>query len=110
MRWGTLYNFRFDAAAPPGPATLTLGLFKPGTPDSIGVAAVGPQPVLAGDCNCDGAVNNFDIDAFVLALSDPAGYGAAFPDCPRTSADANGDGSVNNFDIDAFVALLTGAP
>lgn len=62
-----------------------------------------------GDLNCDGTVNNFDIDAFVLALTDPAGYQAAYPDCDINLADINGDGAVNNFDIDPFVALLTGA-
>ena len=30
-----------------------------------------------GDLNCDGAVNNGDIDPFVLALTDPGGYAAA---------------------------------
>ncbi|MGE0481466.1 MAG: hypothetical protein AB7Q17_13440 [Phycisphaerae bacterium] len=63
---------------------------------------------LPGDMNCDGAINNFDIDPFVLALTDPAGYAAAFPTCNLANADANHDGSVNNFDIDPFVALLTG--
>ena len=66
------------------------------------------QAAIAGDLNCDGLVNNFDIDAFVLALTDPAAYAQQFPDCDATNADANGDGVVNNFDIDAFVELLTG--
>jgi hypothetical protein len=61
-----------------------------------------------GDLNCDGAVNAFDIDPFVLALTDPTGYAAAFPDCDQRLADANGDGAVNAFDIDPFVLLLTG--
>ncbi|MGE0481841.1 MAG: dockerin type I domain-containing protein [Phycisphaerae bacterium] len=60
----------------------------------------------AGDLNCDGAVNNLDIDAFILALSDPAGYRLAAPTCSERNADANGDGRVDNFDIEAFVALL----
>ncbi|MGE0479178.1 MAG: hypothetical protein AB7Q17_01780 [Phycisphaerae bacterium] len=63
-----------------------------------------------GDANGSGAVNNFDIDFFVLALADPDGYIAA------TNAnqnefycrlDINGDGFVNNFDIDPFVNCLT---
>ncbi|MBL8878965.1 MAG: right-handed parallel beta-helix repeat-containing protein, partial [Phycisphaerales bacterium] len=58
------------------------------------------------DANCDGAVNNFDIDAFVLALADAAVYASAYPDCERLVADANGDGMVNNFDIDGFIACL----
>ncbi|MGE0480860.1 MAG: hypothetical protein AB7Q17_10360 [Phycisphaerae bacterium] len=61
-----------------------------------------------GDLNCDGVVNNFDIDPFVLALTDAAAYRASHPDCEITNADANGDGALNNFDIDAFVALLAG--
>lgn len=59
-----------------------------------------------GDVNCDGAVNNFDIDAFVLALADVAAYAAAYPDCEVSVADASGDGSVNNFDIDCFISCL----
>ncbi|MGE0480861.1 MAG: hypothetical protein AB7Q17_10365 [Phycisphaerae bacterium] len=61
---------------------------------------------LTGDLNCDAVVNNFDIDPFVLALSDPTGYAAAFPNCNVNNADVNGDGLVNNFDIDPFVSLL----
>ena len=61
-----------------------------------------------GDLNCDGSVNFFDIDAFVLAITDPVAYGAAYPDCDIMLADCNGDGEVNFFDIDAFVALITG--
>ena len=61
-----------------------------------------------GDLNCDGVLNAFDIDPFVLALTDPVGYEAAFPDCDRDRADCNQDGLINAFDIDPFVNLLTG--
>ena len=61
-----------------------------------------------GDLNCDGLVNAFDIDPFVLALTDPGAYEAAYPDCDRMLADCNGDGVVNAFDIDPFVLILTG--
>lgn len=63
-------------------------------------------PSTPGDCNCDGVVNNFDIDPFVLALTNPDGYQAAFPDCELSNADVNGDGAINNFDIDPMVDLL----
>ena len=59
-----------------------------------------------GDLNCDGTINNFDIDAFVLALMDSAQYAVLFPHCDRTDADANCDGRIDNFDIDPFVACL----
>jgi hypothetical protein len=61
-----------------------------------------------GDLNCDGFVNNFDITPFVLALTDPAGYAAQFPNCDLANADINQDGLVNNFDITPFVHLLSG--
>jgi len=61
-----------------------------------------------GDLNCDGAINVFDIDPFVLAMVDPAGYAAEYPGCDAMLADANHDGVVNVFDIDPFVACLTG--
>jgi hypothetical protein len=59
------------------------------------------------DTNCDGAVNVFDIDPFVLAMVDSAGYAAAYPMCSPTAADVNQDGEVNVFDIDPFVECLT---
>ena len=61
-----------------------------------------------GDLNCDGSINNFDIDPFVLTLTDVPSYQAAYPNCDYMLADINNDGSVNNFDIDPFVDLLTG--
>lgn len=60
-----------------------------------------------GDMNCDGLVNNFDIDPFVLALIDPVGYEAAFPECTH-SGDVNNDSRFDNFDIDPFVAMILG--
>jgi hypothetical protein len=78
-----------------------------GDPSLRVFGTAGPQH-LPGDLNCDGAVNAFDIDPFVLALTDPAGYAAAHADCNIELADTNGDGVVNAFDIDPFVRLLTG--
>ncbi|QOJ13716.1 MAG: hypothetical protein HRU75_03265 [Planctomycetia bacterium] len=62
-------------------------------------------PVAAnrGDLNCDGVVNNFDIDPFVLALVNPGQYGIQFPGCYAQYADVDLDGAVTNFDIDVFV-------
>lgn len=62
-----------------------------------------------GDFNGDGLVNNFDIDAFVLALTDREAYLAQYPDVPLDEvSDINGDGRFDNFDIDPFVGLLIG--
>ncbi len=67
-----------------------------------------PREAVVGDMNCDGLLNAFDIDPFVLALTDEAGYEAAYPCCYLNAADINGDGAVNAFDIDPFVELLAG--
>lgn len=66
-----------------------------------------------GDANCDGLLNNFDIDCFVLALTTDEATWNAFCNTSGNCnylcvLDINGDGSVNNFDIDPFVACLTG--
>ncbi len=62
---------------------------------------------LTGDLNCDGSVDFGDINPFVLALADPAGWQAAYPNCPPENGDINLDGSVDFGDINPFVTLLT---
>lgn len=62
-----------------------------------------------GDMNCDGVVNNFDIDPFVLAIVDPTHYNELYPDCFHRAADVDNDGVVTNFDIDPFVECLLNA-
>lgn len=64
--------------------------------------------LLQGNLNRDGLVNLFDITPFILALTDPAAYQAAFPNCPILNADCNGDDAVKPFYIDPFIAVLTG--
>ena len=61
-----------------------------------------------GDLNCDGWLNNGDIDAFILAIENTALYYVTYPDCDHMLGDCNGDRWVNNGDIDPFVALLAG--
>jgi hypothetical protein len=64
--------------------------------------------LVPGDLNCDGVVDFGDINPFVLALSDPAGYQAAFPNCDILNGDCSGNGSVDFDDINPFVAILSG--
>jgi hypothetical protein len=85
------------------PATPDTGF---GTAPLVDMGAYEYMPL--GDVNCDGVVNFDDINAFMLALSDPAAYAAAFPSCDRLKADCNADGVVDFDDIDPFVALLSG--
>jgi acetyl esterase/lipase len=64
-------------------------------------------PALPADLNCDGVVNFDDINPFVLAISDPAAYAAAYPDCNFMNGDCNSDGLVDFDDINPFVVLLS---
>ncbi|MBU0640196.1 MAG: S8 family serine peptidase [Planctomycetes bacterium] len=64
-----------------------------------------------GDLNCDGGINGFDIDPFVLVMSNEAPYDdyyILYPDCDHRLADVNADGHIDGFDIDEFVVLLGG--
>ena len=79
LRWGSLYNFRFTADAPPVEGDISVGLFKPGTPDSVGVTALVPEPT-EPDCPADldgddGLVNVSDL-LVLLANWDTDGPGA----------------------------------
>lgn len=75
--------------------------------DDVQVYATGCAE-LPGDVNCDGRLDFRDINPFVLALTNPVAYAAAFPHCDVNHADCNGDGSVGFGDINAFVLLLSG--
>ncbi len=70
IRWGTLYNFRFEADAAPTTANATLELFAPGTPGSVSVAL--PAPSGSGNCGwvtyCVTAPNSQGAGATVTAL------------------------------------------
>lgn len=105
LRFGTLYNFRFDANAPPVPADVTVGLFKappmmgPGAGvTQIVIAAMGPgEPVFPcpSDINGDGQVNASDLGLLLGA------WNFMGPD----PSDINGDEIVNSSDL----GLLLGA-
>lgn len=47
LRWGTLYNFWFDADSAPVPASAEIGLFRPGSPASVSVSTVVPAGIFS---------------------------------------------------------------
>lgn len=79
----------------------------PGTHEFEPCSPCGAQQ--KADANCDGAVNVFDIDPFVLALTTPEAWEAEYGSSCNLlcTCDCNSDGSVNVFDIDPFVSFLT---
>jgi hypothetical protein len=48
IRWGTMYNFRFDADQPPAQMYATVGFYKTGNP--IQVLVQGPRPTHPSPC------------------------------------------------------------
>lgn len=112
LRWGTMYTFWFECNRPPTGTNgrLTFGLFKPApsvpnAPASVQVVARVPMDI-KGDLNCDGAVNNFDVDPFVHALVSPETYAVSYPGCRMMNADMDSSNSVTMFDIDPFLVAL----
>ncbi len=101
LRWGTLYNFRFDADSPPISAMATIGLFRPGTPDSVTAATLGPDMVTtcAEDLDGDGVVEAFDL-AILLGAWGPCPKSCVPGDPVDTcAADLSGDCVVEAFDL-----------
>lgn len=81
LRWGTLYNFRFDANIGPDTtcefapncSNVTLGLFKPGFPSDFTFAARGPALDFI-DCNVNGLSDICDVSCAGLGCDEPCGF------------------------------------
>jgi hypothetical protein len=56
LRWGTLYNFRFDANVAPATHEVTLGLFRPGVLAAVQVSILTPD-LCDDDGTCDPGEN-----------------------------------------------------
>ena len=94
LRWGTMFNFRFEANAPPQEVEATLSLFKPGGVPSMAIATLGPAaPSIPGDFDGNGEVNGADLSILLSA------WGTTDP-----QADLDGNGEVGGSDL----AILLG--
>lgn len=96
IRWGTMYNFWFDADAPPMATTATLGVFKPGSPTTLSGTTTGP--LIPGDTNGDGHVDVNDLIAVIL------GWGPCPAPPAPCPADVDHSGTVNVNDLLLVVA------
>jgi len=86
LRWGTLYNFRFDANAAPVGSLATITLFKPGTGSTVFGQIRAPA---SADCNNNGIPDDQDV-----ASGHSADCNAdLFPDeCELTNNDCDANG------------------
>ena len=74
IRWGTLYNFRFDSNRPPQTVTAMLGFLKTGQP--LGVQVEGPAPAAASNATVAGRVTRQDgygVNGVYVYFTDPQG-------------------------------------
>ncbi|NBP52336.1 MAG: hypothetical protein EBU70_14365 [Actinobacteria bacterium] len=86
LRFSTLYNFWFDAAAPGTNGDATIGLFKQA--GSVTAAVKVPSaPCAQGDLNCNGIVDGADLG---IMLANWGGSG---------SSDLDGNGQVDGGDL-----------
>lgn len=96
LRWGTMYNFWFDANRPPANGSATFGLFKPHSTQSVPVTLRVPSaPGIPGDLDNDGDVDLADL---AMMLSN---FGCNTPPCV---ADINGDGQTDLGDLAILLA------
>lgn len=109
IRWGSTYNFRFDAnVAPAAPnGSVTLGLWKSGTPASMSASAQVPgTPACVADMDngsgsgtADGAVTVDDMLYFLGVFSN----GSIRADIDNGSGNGVSDGGVTIDDLLYFV-------
>lgn len=108
IRWGTLYNFRFDADTGPQDVSATLGLFRPpgaGEPTSMSVLVSGPL-AQSFNCSCPGDLNassTVDGDDIAIFTSMYVGESVA-TDCSDMALPH--DHALNSDDVDSFVNRL----
>jgi len=101
LRWGTMYNFRFQTNVEPAPTTIDIGLFRPGSPDTVAARIVGPGLEMQ-DCNLNGVEDRCDIDCNALGCGIPCGGSV---DCNNNGVpdscepDCNGNGQADECDI-----------
>ncbi len=98
LRWGSLYNFRFDASTAPEAGTVTIGLYRVDGQNNVTslVPSAPRPPQCAWDCDGSGdaIVNVVDL----LALL--AQYDATSPvGCLGGTCDFNGVGCVDVVDL-----------
>ena len=98
LRWGTMYNYWFTANVAPEPAlgSVSVALFRPGTPSSItisGLPVPEQQPPCRADFDASGTLAVQDIFTFIAAW---------FADDLRS--DWNGVGGITQQDIFDYLA------
>ncbi len=94
LRWGTMYNFWFDADVEPASGDVSLELFRPGTPESVAFTVLVPGQGCVADLDGDGNVGASDLLSLLVSWGPCEG-------CP---ADFDGNGTVGASDLLVLLA------
>lgn len=105
IRWGTMYNFWFDADAGPSVVSAQLDLFKPGVESSLNFGVFGPGgSCVLGDSDCDGDADLVDF----ARIQECVAVGAFAPGDSCRIFDDNCDSVVDVADYTAFESTVVG--
>ena len=97
LRFGTLFNFAFDASGPGVSGDTTLGVFKTGA--SIVVRGLVPaNPCRVGDLDCNGIINGADLGSLL------ANWGPCPGGVPGCVGDLNNNGIVDGGDLGSMLS------
>ena len=98
LRWGTLYNFRFDADTAPTNSVAIVGLYRTSSPLSETAPVLGPSAPPPCPWDCDGSADGVVAVADLLALL--AQYDPESPlNCTGGACDFDGSGCVDVADL-----------
>lgn len=103
LRWGTMYNFWFEADVPPtAGAAVTLNTFKPGASVVPAIPAGAPSvPPCNPDLDGDGNVDQDDVNYLINVVgggANPAGI----------NPDFNNDGNADQDDVSSLINRVAG--
>jgi hypothetical protein len=97
LRFGTLYNFAFDANSPGVSGNTALGVFKTGA--SIVVRGLVPaNPCRVGDLDCNGIINGADLGSLLSS------WGPCPGGVPGCVGDLNNNGIVDGGDLGTLLS------
>lgn len=92
IRFGTLYNFRFDSPAAPADGLVELGMFKISATNTFTATMPVPGvPPIPGDLNGDFRVNGVDLATLLVNWGTPA-------------SDIDGDGTTGGADLSILLS------
>lgn len=103
LRWGTLYNFRFDCDLPPTTGDVTLGQFKAANDETASTMVPSAVTCLRGDLNDDGVVDALDIQRFTDRL---VGGGATPKEKCAGDLELTADFGIDGDDMEPFAECV----